>query len=192
MTNLRTTLFGKRRRPTDADKPIEVYGDVIQVPRFGRRETVPAGTKWDRRFMGIASSEVSRWSKDPSTKVGCVIVSPDRRQIATGYNGFPAGIDDSLTRLMNKEIKNKLTVHAELNAILNARVDLAGWTLYVTKPPCINCATAIIQAGIKKVVCPPVEQKSSWAKSQAEAWAILTEAGVKVVGILKEHRRNAI
>lgn len=185
MNKFRETIFGKRRRPADADKPLEVYGDVIQVPRFGRRETVPAGDKWDHRFMGIASSEVSSWSKDPSTKVGCVIVSPDRRQIATGYNGFPAGIKDDI-RLDNKTRKNQLMVHAELNAILNARVDLTGWTLYVTKPPCINCATAIIQAGIKKVVCPPVEQNSSWAKSQADAWSVLQEAGVKVVGILKE------
>ena len=188
------TLFGKRNKPTAFDTPIEPdpTGEVPEfrqariLPVFGKRETKPAGSKWDHRFMGIARDEVATWSKDPSTKVGCVLVSPDRRQIAMGYNGLPAGVRDTAERLGDKVLKNQLTVHAELNAILNARVDLTGWTLYVTKPPCVSCAAAIIQAGIKKVVCPPLEMHSSWFKSQAQAWDLLTEAGVKCLDILKE------
>ena len=49
--------------------------------------------KWDRRFIELAS-HIAQWSKDPSTKVGCVIVGEDREIRSTGFNGFPRGIDD--------------------------------------------------------------------------------------------------
>ena len=80
--------------------------------------------KWDKRFLRIAKNEIASWSKDPNEQVGCVIVSPDRRQFSPGYNGFPTWIKDSEERLKDKELKNALSVHAELNAILNSRTDL--------------------------------------------------------------------
>jgi dCMP deaminase len=74
--------------------------------------------KWDERFVRIAQ-EVASWSKDPGTKVGAVLVN-DKRILATGYNGFPSGISDSLERYMEREVKLAYTVHAEVNALLNA------------------------------------------------------------------------
>lgn len=137
--------------------------------------------KWDMRFMRIAKREVATWSKDPDDGVGCVIVSLDRRQMTTGYNGLPQGLADTPGRLNDKEIKNRLTVHAELNAILNARTNLTGWSLYVTKPPCVDCAKAIMQAGIIQVICPNIVKTSRWFDDQLLARILLEEAGVRYV-----------
>jgi len=68
--------------------------------------------KWNERFMSLAE-EVSKWSKDPSTQVGCILVK-DRRVISTGFNGLPRGISDSLDRLTNREIKYEMTVMLKL------------------------------------------------------------------------------
>lgn len=134
---------------------------------------------WDDRFLALAE-HVAGWSKDPSTKVGAVIVSPDRRQITIGYNGFPQGIADD-GRLLDREEKYALVVHAELNAILNAPTRPAGATLYVWPlAPCSACAAAIIQSGIKRVVCLPARQ-DRWAASNHTAFQMFGEAGVEVV-----------
>ena len=79
-------------------------------------------TKWDIRFVRIAK-EVAEWSKDPSTQVGAIAVK-NRKIIATGYNGFPKGIEDIRTRLHDRELKLKFTVHAEKNMIYNAVVEV--------------------------------------------------------------------
>lgn len=110
--------------------------------------------KWDRRFLELAKF-ISSWSKDPSTQVGTVIVAPDKRIVSTGFNGLPRGVHDSHERLHNRELKYKLIVHGERNAMLFAREPLTGCTLY-TWPfmPCAACASMVIQSGIKTVVAP--------------------------------------
>lgn len=134
-------------------------------------------TDWDGRFIELAQ-HVASWSKDPKCKVGAVLVSPDKHQIVPGYNGFPRGVKDYDTRLEDKYTKNTLTVHAELNAILNARQSVAGWTLYCTKAICADCAKAIIQAGITKVVSPATPDSSSWAASCRVGATIMDEAQI--------------
>ena len=138
--------------------------------------------KWDQRFVRIAL-EVASWSKDPGTKVGAVLVS-DRRILATGYNGFPTQISDSLERYNDREVKLSLTVHAEVNAILNAAKNGASTdssTLYVTFPPCVSCATAVIQAGITRVICPDLSSAPErWIQSFTEGQNLLKEAGLLV------------
>ena len=138
--------------------------------------------KWDERFIRIAK-EVAGWSKDPGTKVGAVLVS-DRLIIATGYNGFPQGISDRLERYDDRALKLAYTVHAEVNAILNAAKNGAktnGSTLYVTFPPCVSCSTSVIQAGIAQVVCPDLSTAPPrWLDSFTMGNSLLEEAGVKV------------
>jgi dCMP deaminase len=107
--------------------------------------------KWDKRFMDVAEM-VASWSKDPSTKVGAVIVDDNRRIVGTGYNGFPRGVLDHAHRYNNRPLKYEMVVHAEANAILNATQLVSGATLYCTLSPCHECAKLIIQAGIRKVV----------------------------------------
>lgn len=120
--------------------------------------------KWDNRFLDLAEA-VGSWSKDPSTKVGAVIVRPDKTIAAVGYNGFPRGSEDEY---QDRDHKLLRTVHAELNAILSAREPLRGYTLYVSPLfPCSNCAAAIVQSGIKFVVAraygePRPEWQASW------------------------------
>ena len=140
-------------------------------------------SKWDRRFLRIAE-EVRLWSKDPGTKVGCVLVN-QRRIVSTGYNGFPQTISDDLDRYIDREYKLSVTVHAEANAILNAAKNgtkVEGSTLYVTFPPCSQCASAVIQAGVAQVVCPdPVLAPERWRSNFVAANNLFYEAGVKVL-----------
>ncbi len=144
-------------------------------------------TDWDLRFYRIAHLEVAGWSKDPDEKVGCLVVSPDRRRWTGGYNGFPRGVKDTHERLHNKELKNRLTVHAEQNAIDNAHTDLTGWTLYSTKAPCSECAKSIIQNDLARVVSPGPYTGSSWYADQYFAEMLLREAGVQITYIQEEH-----
>ncbi len=121
--------------------------------------------KWDKRFMELAHF-IAQWSKDPSTKVGAVIVNPkNRRIVATGFNGFPAGVEDSADRLEDRSIKYEMVVHAEQNALMFAGNQADGCTLYVTPlPPCARCAVLIIQSGIRRVVSPtPDLSRELWA-----------------------------
>ena len=111
---------------------------------------------WDEYFMGIAVLSSLR-SKDPNTQVGACIVSPDKKIIGVGYNGFPTGCsDDELPWEREGDwinTKYPYVCHAELNAILNSPISsLKGATLYVALFPCNECAKAIIQTGIKKVI----------------------------------------
>ena len=111
---------------------------------------------WDEYFMGIALLSAKR-SKDPSTQVGACIVDSDHKVVSIGYNGMPRGIaDKDLTWEKGEGLNSKYlyVCHAEFNAILNIRngSSLKGCTVYVTLFPCNNCAKAIIQTGIKKIV----------------------------------------
>ena len=143
----------------------------------------PHLTHWDSRFLRIAE-EVQSWSKDPSTKCGCVLVR-DRRVLATGYNGFPASLSDSFDRYNNRDYKLAVVIHAEKNAIFNAAKNGAtteGTTAYITWPPCSQCASALIQSGVVKVVCPnPNTAPERWRENFQLASDILCEAGVQVL-----------
>jgi dCMP deaminase len=135
--------------------------------------------KWDERFIRLAE-HISTWSKDPSTAVGSCVVRPDRTIASLGFNGLPRLVEDSPDRLHDREKKYPLTIHAELNSILNAKEPLAGCTLYVFPfHPCSACAGAIIQAGITRVVAP-VSDNPRWTTSFELAAMMFSEAGVAV------------
>ena len=85
-------------------------------------------TKWDRRYMEMAEL-VASWSKDPSTRVGAVIVSPDNHVVSVGFNGFPRGIEDN-DRLNQRGTKYMNIVHAEMNALIHADRSVDGCILY--------------------------------------------------------------
>jgi dCMP deaminase len=139
--------------------------------------------KWDLRFLRIAE-EVRSWSKDPGTTVGCVLVK-DRRILATGYNGFPATLSDSLDLYADREYKLSVVVHAEKNALFNAAKNGANTEsciAYVTFPPCSQCAAALIQAGVKVVVCPdPASSPERWRTNFRIASDIMVESGVRIL-----------
>lgn len=132
--------------------------------------------KWDTRFLDLAE-RVGTWSKDPSTKVGAIIVRPDRTIASLGFNGFPRHIKDEYG---DREHKLLRTVHAELNAILSAREPVKGYHLYVSPLfPCANCAAAIIQSGIKYVTARMGPPRLEWQKSFDAAADMFKEAAVR-------------
>lgn len=136
--------------------------------------------KWHSRFVDLAK-HISEWSKDPSTKVGAVIVDEKRRIISTGYNGFSIGVEDTDDRLYNRDIKYEMIVHGEINAIVFARRDLTNTTLY-TYPfmPCSRCASIVIQSGIKTVVAPE-NHNPRWTESFALSTKLFNESNVKLI-----------
>jgi len=140
-------------------------------------------SKWDIRFIELAR-HISGWSKDPSTKVGCVVVGEDREIRSTGFNGFPRGIDDDPERLADREKKYPLICHAEENAIMHAArigVSLKDSTAYVTWPPCSRCARSLIQAGIREVVYSSSEEiPERWLEDFKISTGMLAEANVLV------------
>lgn len=131
--------------------------------------------------MGMAAY-VATASKDPSTQVGCVIVNPARQIVSTGFNGFPRGVDDDQARYADRATKYLMVQHAEANAVLQASGDVRGGTAYVTHPPCAQCAGALIQAGIARIVTvePNAALAERFRDSFAAAATMLAEAGVTV------------
>lgn len=138
-------------------------------------------SKWDGRFISLAF-HVAAWSKDPSTKVGCVLVNPKRQVIGMGYNGFPRGVLDGRDRYENRERKYLMVQHAEANAVLNAVQSLDGCAAYVTHHPCANCAGLLIQAGVEQVITvrPEAGLAERFKDSFSISKAMLDEAGVNL------------
>ena len=130
--------------------------------------------------MDLAKVAAS-WSKDPSTKIGAVAIGEKGQVLCTG-NGFPRGIDDNLTRYYNRELKYKMVVHAEQNAIYNATyngVSLNGSTMYVHGLPCCSdCAKGIIQVGVKRVIMSTPATPDRWKDSWQLTETMFKEAGV--------------
>lgn len=137
--------------------------------------------KWDLRFLELAEL-ISKWSKDPSTKVGAVIVGIDREIRSTGFNGFPRGVKDD-DRYHDRHAKYPIICHAEENAIMHAArigVSVKDCVIYTTMVPCPRCARGIIQAGLDKVVVPAVEIPDRWVKECSIAIDLLKEGEVGV------------
>ena len=138
--------------------------------------------KWDKYFLLIAE-EAAQLSKDPSTKCGAVIVDSMKRILSTGFNGFPRHLDDDPKLYADREVKYRRVVHAEMNAVVFARRELLGCTLY-TIPflPCERCAPIIIQAGIRRIVAPWIDLDSPLAlrHNTKEVIELFREARVQI------------
>lgn len=135
--------------------------------------------KWDERWLR-AAEEVASWSKDPSTKVGCVIVDPElQRRVGEGFNGFPRFMSDARELYEDRDVKYSRTLHAELNAVLFAN-KTEGCVAYVTHPPCTNCALVLIQSGISRVVArvPSSDLLQRWKDSLDKAKGFFSEAEI--------------
>lgn len=142
---------------------------------------------WDGYYLQGAKWAATK-SKDPSTKVGAILVSRHNRVIATGFNGLAPGVEDAEERLQNREVKYALTIHAEENALLSVGRDEAqGSTLYVWGAPvCERCMSRIIAMGVSRVVYDydmllvNVGTHDKWVQSWKVAKELASEAGVDV------------
>jgi dCMP deaminase len=135
---------------------------------------------WPDYFLKLAGTVAER-SKDPSTKVGCIVVGPDKEIRSTGYNGLPRRVRD-LEERMQRPAKYLWTSHAEENAVAQAAyvgVSLKGCTAYVTHHPCSRCARSLIQAGIARIVVGGGVTNMP-AEEFEVAEVMLFEAGVQV------------
>lgn len=147
-------------------------------------EAINRQVKWDDFYIGMAQYTATA-SKDPSSKVGAVIVRPNNTIASVGYNGFPRGMSDAPELYADRPTKYSRVVHAEMNAILNAHGPVDGCTLYCTFLPCDRCAVFVVQAGIKRVVSPSptADQMERWGASLEASKAIFEEAGVVVTTV---------
>jgi len=136
-------------------------------------------TDWNKRFLDLAE-HVAGWSKDPSTKVGAVIVNDDKQVLGLGYNGFPRGVYDCAERYNDRNLKLQFVAHAERNALDNA-ADVRGATLYSTLFPCTDCAKGIIQRGIRCVVTTQPNEEKSKRFNFETSKIMLNEAGVELL-----------
>ena len=140
-------------------------------------------TDWDERFMQLAL-HVASWSKDRSTKVGAIVVGPDNIVRTMGYNGFPRGVDDNVEGRHDRPLKYRWTEHAERNAIYNAArtgVSLDGCRMYLPWFPCMDCARAIVQAGISELIAmKPDLDHVTWGEDFRHALELFDEAGLTV------------
>lgn len=145
--------------------------------------TSPALSIWDRRFLELAHT-VGSWSKDRSAKTGCVIVGPDRLLRSTGYNGFVRGVDDDVPSRHERPMKYSWTEHAERNAIYNAArlgISLTGCTAYINWFPCMDCARALIQVGIVRLVgLTPDQEDLKWGAEFKLALEMFEEAKLEL------------
>ena len=133
---------------------------------------------WAIELAGV----VAKRSKDPSTKVGAVILDPRGRVISAGFNGLPIGVEDSDDRLTDRAMKYRMIRHAEANALAFAAGPTMGATLVVTHPCCAQCAGDAIQHGIARVVypAPSDEMRARWADDFEVSRQMFDEAGVEV------------
>lgn len=147
----------------------------------------PRIQKWDQRFLNLAK-EISSWSKDPSTKVGCIIIKNVNEIVSLGYNGFPANDPDLESEYINRDIKYGKIIHAEINAvrhaISNGHWGLKGCTIY-TYPfmPCEDCAKVLIELNPDRIVSISAncEHLSRWKDSFEKSRKLFEQNQIEVV-----------
>jgi dCMP deaminase len=141
--------------------------------------------KWTIRFLRLAK-EVSTYSKDPSTKVGAVIVRPDKSVVSVGFNGFPRKMDDDKELYKNRDEKYARIIHAEMNALIQAKQSVEGCYLFTWPFMCCDrCAVHLVQAGIEKFVSPLPSEKAlkRWGKSFDRATDFFFEMGIDILQV---------
>ena len=135
--------------------------------------------KWTVRFLRLAR-EVSTYSKDPSTKVGAVIVRPDKSVVSVGFNGFPRKMDDDPKLYKNRDEKYARIIHAEMNALIQAKQSVEGCHLFTWPFMCCDrCAIHMVQAGIERFISPLPTEKAlrRWKDSFDRASLFFDEMG---------------
>lgn len=151
--------------------------------------------RWQLRFLSLAK-HVSTWSKDPSTKVGAVLVDRKLRVLGLGYNGFPRGVHDWEDRYQHRDLKYDMIVHAEANAILNSTGITEGSSLFLWPfMSCSRCAGLVIQASIAEVYYPTHQEGTPeyqsalrWKDNIGKSLTMFQEAGIIVHGFQWEEK----
>lgn len=142
-------------------------------------------TSNDLEYLRIAKITATK-SNDPSTKVGSLIVDGDNF-VSVGYNHFPDGVAETDERMLNRELKYEMIIHAEEDAIINAHKKMRrveGATMYLYGLPCCSgCAKRIIQSGIKRLVYVNTKDVSNWNESNKISQMMFDEVGLEVLEV---------
>jgi dCMP deaminase len=144
------------------------------------------GQQDDLRWLALCAQK-GRESPDPRTKIGCVIVGADKSILSEACNSYPKGVVDTIQDRAEPPFKYLWIEHAERNAIyLAARhgISTEGCRMFIELSPCVDCARAIIQAGLVEVVINhdrAAEYKGErYSGEQSMALEMLAEAGIAV------------
>lgn len=170
----------------DYDEKDNEFLEIMSIDNMVHIDEKPAliNPTWTTRWMDMVDL-VASWSKDRSTKVGCVIIDDRQVILSSGWNGFPRGIDDTVESRHERPAKYKWTEHAERNAIYNAAangIKLRGATMFIRWFPCSDCARAIIQSGIATLVCTePNFDNEIWGADFRVSHEMLVEAKINII-----------
>ena len=116
----------------------------------------PGYNEWQLHKAAV----VAMRSRDPSTKCGAVIIRPNKTACSEGYNGFPKNMEDRVEWYENRAEKYDRVIHAEMNAIKHANEDIEGYAIFITRPPCKDCAKHIASWGLAEVVWSDHSERS--------------------------------
>ena len=148
------------------------------------------------KYYQLVRVMANLFSKDNSTKVGCLFIAPGTYEILTlGYNGMPRGVNEDAEHRWIRPQKYDYFEHAERNAIFNAArtgTSLLGSICIVTLFPCCDCARGIIQSGSRMVVSlDPFKMNDEatierWGDKWKTSMEMLKEAGVYIYFLTEE------
>lgn len=130
--------------------------------------------------------EEAQKSTNPSTQNGAILVDDDGNLILSAVNSFPNGVKENEERQNNKSLRYKYSVHAERNVLYLASklgIKTEGLTMICPWATCSDCAQAIIQTGIKKLVThkQALDRSGHWQEDIDFAFGMLREAGVEII-----------
>lgn len=141
--------------------------------------------EWLRAAYGVAG-----WSPDPSTQNGGILINADGIEIARCCNEFPLDVKYTPAR-WERPLKYSLIEHAERNLIYSAArrgLSTCDSTMFVPWAACADCARAIIQAGVVRLVrhhdATVHGAGGNWDGSISIADAMLNEAGVEITDVV--------
>ena len=135
------------------------------------KESIKNRPTWDEVWMTMAET-IAKRSHHSTFKVGALIVTSDNTQVLSlGYNGNAAGLSNIP---QSEEPGCSGLLHAEINALLKLDYNNPkNKVMYLTLSPCENCAIAVINSGIKKVVYKTQYRDNTGIN-------MLTSAGIEV------------
>lgn len=140
---------------------------------------------WDDYFMTMVYLVASK-SKDKSTHIGAIVVGDGKEIRSSGYNSFVRGLKDDVPARQERPEKYYWFEHGERNAIYNATlmgVSLNGCKMYTNGIPCMDCARAIVQSGIKEIIVDAEWDKDNnekWKENAKRSLEMFAETGVNV------------
>jgi dCMP deaminase len=143
------------------------------------------------QYFKLARYMAETFSKDPSTKVGTILLKEKTLQIlSVGYNGFARGVDETKPERWERPTKYNFCVHSEINSICNAArsgTSVEGAIAIVTMYPCCDCCRALIQSGVKNLITlPPNLKDPKWGEEFKTSKIMMEESGVEITLLDRE------